>query len=491
LAATVLLALLASRYAARFGVPILLVFLAAGMVAGAEGVGRIGFENYHLAQLVGVLALLVILFDGGFHTEARLFRAGLWPAVSLSLAGTLITAIVIGCFAVFFLHFDWWQGMLLGSVVSPTDAAAIFSSLRRRDLALKKRVQAVLEIESGSNDPPAVYLTLAFTTLLLGRESFGYALVWRFALQMGLGLVLGYSGGRAAGWLMRRTHFDWQGLYPLIALVLGVLVFAVTNLVGGSGFLAVYVAGIVLGNQPLPFKPTVGRFLEGIAWMMQAVMFVTLGLLVLPSRLAQVALPAIGLAVVLILVARPLAVWLSLPFGRLGHRERLLVSWAGLRGAVPIILAIYPLTQGLGSSQTIFDIVFFVVILSVLLQGTTVGWLAKRLHLTVPSHRAPAYQVELAGAHVSDGDILLFRVDDAAFVRGKALRDLPVLQEAPAMLIVRDNGLVTPRGTTKLEAGDYVYFYAREKDRLALERLFGRREPPPAPSEGSPGSTKA
>lgn len=480
-----MLALLVSRYAVRFGVPILLVFLAAGMVAGAEGVGRIGFENYHLAQLVGVLALLVILFDGGFHTEARLFRAGLWPAVSLSVLGTLITAVVIGSFAVFFLHFGWWQGMLLGSVVSPTDAAAIFSSLRRRDLTLKKRVQAVLEIESGSNDPPAVYLTLVFTALLLGRQSFGFALVWRFLLQMGLGLGLGYAGGRAAGWLMRRAHFDWQSLYPLVALVLGILVFAGTNLAGGSGFLAVYVAGIVLGNQALPFKPTVGRFLEGIAWMMQAAMFVTLGLLVLPSRLAQVALPAIGLAVALILVARPLAVWVSLPFSDLGQRERMLVSWAGLRGAVPIILAIYPLTQGLQKSQTIFDIVFFVVILSVLLQGTSVGWLAKRLHLTVRSRRAPAYQVELASAQVSDGEVLLFHVDEAAFVRGKALRDLRPLHEAPAMLIVRGNELVTPRGSTTLEAGDYVYFFAREKDRLALERLFGRRQsvdsPPPSP----------
>lgn len=472
LAAAMLVALLATRYAYRFGVPVVLFFILAGMLAGSEGVGGIEFENYELAQLVGTLALVVILFDGGFHTDRKLFRLGLWPAVNLAVLGTAATAALVAAFAVWVFGFGWLEGLLLGSVVSSTDAAAVFATLRKQNLALKKRVAAVLELESGSNDPPAVFLTVMFTALLLGTERAGWHLPGWFLLQMGVGLAMGWLCARAAGWLVRRVRLDLPALYPLLLLVVAVFTFAAANLAGGSGFLAVYVAGLVLGNQALPFKTVTSRFHDGMSWLAQIAMFLTLGLLAFPSRLLTVAVPAIGLGLFLMLAARPLVTWLLLNGSGLDSRERLLVAWGGLRGAVPIILAIYPLMAGVERSHTIFNTVFFVVILSVLLQGTTVGWLARRLGLHFPAQAPPPLAVELASWRVYDGDILLFRVREGGPVDGVALRDLPLPPDTLAMLLVRGEDLITPRGSTQLRGGDFVYFFVREKDRPVLEQLF-------------------
>lgn len=458
----------------------MLFFIGIGMLAGSEGIGGIDFENYSLAQAVGTLALVVILFDGGFHTESKLFRVGLWPALVLAVVGTLGTAALVGLFAMFALNFGWVEAMLLGSVVASTDAAAVFSSLRKQNVTLKKRIQAVLEIESGSNDPAAVYLTVALTSLLVRGEAPGWPLLLGFVEQMFLGLVLGYLGGRGAGWLARRCRLDWPSLYPLLILMIALFLFACVNLAGGSGFLAVYVAGLVLGNQPLPFKPMISRFHDGMSWLMQILMFVMLGLLVFPSRLLNVAGPAIGLGLFLIFVARPLLTVLLLTRSGLHLRERLLVAWGGLRGAVPIILAIYPLMQGVGLGHTIFNITFFVVILSVLVQGTTFGWIARKLRLHLPTHQQPALQVEFGSWQLLDGDVVLFRVEPSSAPEGKALRDLVLPPDTLAMLVVRGEEVITPRGSTYLHAGDFVYLFAREKDRLALERLF---QPSPPPGE--------
>jgi len=467
-----LLALLALRYAYRTGIPVAIFFILVGILAGSEGIGGIAFENYSFAQLVGTISLVIILFDGGFHTDRKLFRVGIRPALILSVLGTFATALLAAAFAVWVLKFGWLEGLLLGSVVSSTDAAAVFSTLRKQNLTLKKRVQAVLEIESGSNDPPAVYMTIAFTALVLRGEKPGMAFLTGFFLQMALGLAFGYFGGRAAGWVLRRVRFDWPSLYPLFTLILSLFVFACANLAGGSGFLAAYVAGIVLGNLQLPFKPLVSRFHDGMSWLAQLLMFVMLGLLVFPSRLLEVTAAAVGLALFLMLVARPLVAWTLLTGSGLNFRERTLVAWGGLRGAVPIILAIYPLTQGVAHGHTIFNIVFFVVLLSVLCQGTTVGWLARRLGLHQSTIQPPPLEVEIAAWHVFDGDVVLFRVEEAAGVAGKAVRDLVLPSEALAMLIVRGEETIPPRGSTVLLTGDFVYFLVKQKDRLALERVF-------------------
>ncbi len=466
------LAIIGTRYAYRFGVPVILFFILAGVLAGSEGVGGIEFENYPLAQLLGTLALVVIIFDGGFHTERKLFRLGLGPGLTLAVLGTFATVALVAAFAVAVFGLSWTQALLLGSVVSSTDAAAIFATLRKQNLALKKRVQAVLEVESGANDPPAVYLTIAFTALLLRGQAPGLSLLGGFVLQMGLGVALGLLGGYGAVWLLRRLRFDLPSLYPLLALVLAGFIFAAANLAQGSGFLAVYVAGVVMGNAVLPFRTLISRFLDAFSWLAQIVMFFTLGLLVFPSRLWEVAVPAIGLGFFLMFVARPLATWLMLTRSGLDLRERILVSWAGLRGAVPIVLAIYPLMQGVERSHTIFDVVFFVVILSVLVQGTTVGWLARRLRLHLPAQALPPLQVELASWNIFDGDVLLFRVEPKSAVDARPLRDLPLSADVLAMLIVRGDELVPPRGSTVLQPGDFVYFFAKEKDRPELDRLF-------------------
>lgn len=472
LTGTFLFALLASRYASRFGLPLVLLFILVGMLAGSEGIGGIEFEDYSLVQLVGSLALVVILFDGGFHTETKLFRVGLWPALILAVFGTIGTAVVVGFGAVYMLDLSWIEGLLVGSVVASTDAAAVFSTLRNQGIALKKRVQAVLEIESGSNDPAAVYLTVAFTSLLLAGQKPGWPLLIGFVQQMLLGLGLGWLGGRATGWLVRRFRLDWPSLYPLLLLVTALFLFAIVSVVGGSGFLAVYVAGLVLGNQPLPFKPMISRFHDGMSWLMQILMFVMLGLLAFPSRLVNVAGPAVLIGLFLIFVARPLLTALLLTGSGLNFRERLLVAWGGLRGAVPIILAIYPLMQGVERGHTIFNITFFVVILSVLLQGTTFGWLARKLGLHLPAHQPPAFHVELGSWRLFDGDVLLFLVAPGSEPDGKPLRDLILPPDTLAMLVVRNEELITPRGSTVILAGDSIYFFAREKDRPALERLF-------------------
>jgi cell volume regulation protein A len=291
-------------------------------------------------------------------------------------------------------------------------------------------------------------------------------------VQMLVGLALGYLGGLGARWLAWRVRLEWPSLYPVFMVVSALFVFACTNWAGGSGFLAAYVAGLVLGNGQLPFKPLISRFLDGTSWLMQIVMFVLLGLLVFPSRLLNVTAPAIALGLFLMLAARPLVTWTLLVRSGLSFLERTMVAWAGLRGAVPIILAIYPLTQGVERGHTIFNIVFFVVILSVLLQGTTMGWVARRLRLHLPAQLVPALQVELASWQVLDGEIVLFRVEKGTEVDGKALRELPLPQDALAMLLVRGEELVTPRGSTALRSGDTVYFIVKAKDKATLERLF-------------------
>jgi len=471
--AALALALLGVRYAMRFGVPVILFFIAAGMLAGSEGIGGIEFENYELAQAVGTLALVIIMFDGGFHTDRKLFRLGLWPGITLATLGTFGTAALVAAFAAGVLGFTWVEGLLLGSIVSSTDAAAVFATLRKQGLSLKKRVQSVLEIESGSNDPPAVYLTLATTALLLTGERAGAGLLLGFLAQMTGGLLIGYLGGRGSAWLLRRVRFDVPSLYPVLSLVLALLGFALANFLGASGFLAVYVCGIVLGNQRIPFRSLNSRFHDGMSWLMQMLMFFTLGLLVFPSRLMAVALPALGVAFFLTLIARPLLVSLLLTGSGLDLKERLLVAWAGLRGAVPIILAIYPLMKGVENSHAIFNIIFFVVIVSVLVQGATMGRLARGLGLNMPSQAPPPLEVELGSWDVYDGEVLLFRVEETSPWRGQLLRDLPLPAEALAMLIVRGNELVSPRGSTALAAGDYVYLFAKAKDRAAVERIFG------------------
>jgi potassium/hydrogen antiporter len=374
-----LLGVLASKVSVRAGIPPLLLFLALGMLAGSDGPGGIFFDNAWLAQLVGTVALAFILFSGGLDTDWPKVRSALWPALSLSTVGVLITAVLVAAFAMFALGFSWLEGLLLGAVVSATDAAAVFSVVGTGALRVRERLLAMLELESGTNDPMAVFLTIGITSLLIGESAGAASLIPLFVTQMGIGAALGFALGWGTVQLMNRLKLDAAGLNIVLTTALVLFTYGLTASLHGSGFLAVYIAGLVVGNGRPADLPAVARFHTGLTALMETAMFLTLGLLVFPSHLLPVAGAGLLVTLVLTFVARPVSVFASLAPARMGVRERAFVSWVGLRGAVPIILATFPLLAGVPRAGEIFDIVFFTVLASVLLQGTTIPFVAHRL----------------------------------------------------------------------------------------------------------------
>ncbi|RDI95334.1 potassium/proton antiporter [Meiothermus sp. QL-1] len=376
-----LLSVLAAKLGGRLGVPGLLLFLAIGMLAGSDGPGGIWFDNYALAQFVGTVALVFILYSGGLFTRWSAVRPILGAGLSLATLGVLFTMLLTGAFARYVLELGWLEALLLGAIVSSTDASAVFSVLRERAVRLRRHLKPLLEFESGTNDPMAIFLTVGLTTLLTQPAASGGQVLLLFVQQMTLGLLLGYLLGWGAVWLLRRLRLGFDGLYAVLSITLMLLVFSITAVLGGSGFLAAYVAGVVVGNQDFPRKTALLSFHEGMSWLMEIGLFLTLGLLVFPSQLPGVALPALLLSVFLMGVARPVAVFLSLPTARFGWNEKAFIAWVGLRGAIPIVLATFPLLAGVEAAQKIFNVTFFVVLFSVLVQGTTLPWVARLLRV--------------------------------------------------------------------------------------------------------------
>jgi len=374
-----LLSVLATKLGGRLGVPGLLLFLGIGMLAGSDGPGGIWFDNYGLAQFVGTVALVFILYSGGLFTRWGAVRPILGPGLSLATLGVFITMLATGAFAYWVLDLRWLEALLLGAIVSSTDASAVFGVLRERAVRLRKPLRPLLEFESGTNDPMAVFLTVGLTLLLTQPGMSGWQILPMFVQQMLLGLLLGYGLGRASVWLLRHLRLSFDGLYAVLSITLMLLVFSLTAVLGGSGFLAVYVAGVVVGNSDFPRKTALTSFHEGNSWLMEIGMFLTLGLLVFPSQLPSVAPSAILLALFLMLAARPLAVLLSLPTPRFTWNEKAFIAWVGLRGAIPIVLATFPLLAGIEAAQQIFNVTFFVVLFSVLVQGTTLPLAARWL----------------------------------------------------------------------------------------------------------------
>ncbi|WP_052890212.1 potassium/proton antiporter [Thermogemmatispora carboxidivorans] len=394
-----LLSVLAWKIAGKLGIPALLLFLGLGMLAGSDGPGGIYFDDAQLAQAVGIVALVLILFAGGLETRWSAVRPALGGALLLSTLGVLLSALVVALFAVWLLHASPLEGLLLGALISATDAAAVFSVLAARNLRLSGQLLPLLELESGTNDPMAVFLTLGLIRLLSEPATSPLSILLLFGQQMGIGLVLGLVIGRLAIWLIARLHLDVEGLYRVLTIALALFTYAVTALLGGSGFLAVYLVGLLLGNSRVEGIERIGRFHDSLAWLMQIAMFLILGLLVFPSRLPAVALAGVLITLVSVFVARPLAVLLALlPLRRMPLREKLFVAWVGLRGAVPIVLATFPLLAGLPRAELLFDLVFFVVLASVLLQGTTVPLVARWLGVARP---APASASEAPAPEAS------------------------------------------------------------------------------------------
>lgn len=472
---------LLTRLTGRIGIPVALGFIAVGMLAGSEGIGHISFENYTFAFRIGVVALVLILFDGGLNTAPTSVRAVAAPSLVLATVGVFITAGVLAGFAHVVGAIAWPVALLVGSVVSSTDAAAVFATLRESGTALKSRVARTLEAESGLNDPVAVILTISLTTFVLHRTFENGTGVWTLpalaAFEIIVGGVAGWLGGKLSRRLITRVRLESAGLYPVLTLAIAFTVFGVTTLLHGSGFLAVYVAGVMLtDSEQLPHRAAILRVHDAFAWLAQIGMFLVLGLLAFPSRLATAALPGLGLAVVLTFIARPAAVALCLAPFRYSFRETLFLGIVGLRGAVPVVLATIPVMAGVAGAKHIFDIVFFVVVLNTIIPGTFVAWLAKRLGVVGLSTPEATATIVVESNQLMRGSLKSYFIDRHLPVCGELVSAIPFPDGAAITMIVRGAGLLVAEGATQLQPGDHVYVLAPGDADAIVTLLFGRPE---------------
>jgi cell volume regulation protein A len=468
---------LSTRASERSGVPAVLVFLGVGMLAGSDGLLGVEFADYGYAFRVGTIALVLILFDGGLNTPLARVRPYWKPAVSLATLGVLITGTVVGLGARA-LGLSWELALLLGAIVSSTDAAAIFSTLRGSGFAVQKRVASILELESGLNDPLAVLLTIVLTEAVssgLAGVSWGWVAL-DVLRELVVGGLVGWGMGRVGVLVLTRVRLRATGLYPALTLALAVTTYGIATLVGGSGFLAAYGAALLVGNAQLPYRASLERVHDALAWLSQIGMFLLLGLLVYPSRLGEVAAQGITLALLLVFIARPLAVGVLLaPFGY-PRSERVAIAWAGLKGAVPIILATFPVLRGVPGAERLFDLAFFIVVVSVLLSGGTMPWLLKRLGLESDEPPPPPAVLEIVSTQPLKGLLLSFHVEEELDVTGVPLSEIPFPESTAISLILRDGAILVPKGNTVLQSGDHVYVATVPADQPFVQLLFGRPE---------------
>lgn len=484
--------LLSSKLSGIINMPCLLLFLAIGMLAGSDGLGGIAFDNARAANYIGTVAMAFILFSGGFDTSWKSVKTVFAPGALLSSAGVLLTALFVAVFAKIFLTlvypdkpmpFSWC--FLLGAVISSTDAAAVFSILRSRSVSLRGQLTPLLELESGSNDPMAAFLTVFLVELIRTEVASGAACPWygylaivpQFLAKMSIGLAAGWGLGRLAVWLFNKLNFDYNGLYYALAMVMVILVFSLSELVYGNGFMAVYAAGITMGNRKFVFHNGVGRFYDGMAWIMQVILFTMLGLLSFPGRVWQAKWVGLAVALFLMFAARPLAVHLSLWRSRFTKHEKVLISWVGLRGGAPIMLATFPVLAQLKGADLLFDIVFFIVLTSILLQGMTIMPLAKLLELDAPVR--PALRVPVSVEETGDANAESTELTVPPPWAGATLAQLHLPDGALVLLIRRENRFVVPRGDTVLAAGDVLTVMGSEEALRQSLRKFA--EDPPAP----------
>jgi potassium/hydrogen antiporter len=476
--------MLASLVAGRLRVPGLLLFLFLGMAIGSDGLGWIDFSDYRLARRIGIIALALILFEGGLTSGLLEIRPVLRPALSLAIVGTVVTAAVTGFAAVWLFDVSTLDGLLLGSVLAATDGAAIFALLRGS--TLKRRLATTLEGESGFNDPVAILLVLGFIEWLQ-HDDYGIAdMAVLFVRQLGIGLAIGVAVGLAAAWTLRRVTLATAGLYPVATLAVAALAFGGADALHGSGFLAVYLAGLALGTSGIPAQQTVTSFHQGLAWVAQVAMFVALGLLVFPSRLDDVAVRGTVLALVLVFVSRPVAFAIATLPMRFTWPERVVLAGAGLRGAVPVVLATFPILAGVGGSTQLFDVVFFAVLLSTIIQGTTFEPVARWLGATTDEPALPRPLAEAGTIRRLGAEVLEYPVADDDAVVGARVRDLGLPREAVVNVIVRGGEAIPPRGSTILRAGDRLHVLLRSELSRDVHRIVERWRkgpigPPPRP----------
>ncbi len=466
--------IIASKTSGRLGVPTLILFIAVGMIAGSDGLGFIYFDNAEFAQTMGIIALVFILFSGGLDTKRESVQPVLGKGLALATVGVLVTALIVGFAVPLFTELTLIEGLLLGAIVSSTDAAAVFTILRSRNLRLKANLRPLLELESGSNDPMAFFLTVGIIGIINGEHASLWSLIPSFFIQMSIGALAGWGMGRLMTFTLNRIKLQFDGLYPVLLLALMMFTFAATDLIGGNGFLAVYLAGVILGNSDFIHKKSLIRFYDGQAWLVQIIMFLTLGLLVFPSQVIPVMGTGLLISVVLIVVARPVAVFVSLaPFRSATWRQKAFLSWVGLRGAVPIVFATYPLIAGLENAQFIFNVVFFAVLTSVLLQGSTLPLAARLLRVERPEgfRQESALDVELNKQLT--GTLVSLTVPPTSFAVDQLIVDLHFPKDAQIILVERNGQFISPDGATEIEANDRLMVMAKKPQKLdeMIQRL--------------------
>jgi potassium/hydrogen antiporter len=454
--ALVMLSIVSSKISVRFGIPGLLLFLGIGMLAGSDGPGNIPFEDYRLTQFIGVVALAFILYSGGLSTQWKDTRPILRPSLSLATLGVIITTLIAGLTAVWLFQLSLLEGLLVGAIIASTDASAVFSILKERALGLKEPIKPLLEFESGTNDPMAVFLTVGFIELLQHPDLAWYTLLPDFFLEMLLGAVGGFLLGQAAAWLINHINLRFEGLYAVLSLALALGVYALVALLGGSGFLAVYIAAVVIGNKDIIHKRTILQFHDGLTWLTEIAMFLILGLLVFPSQLLAVAPKALALALVLMFVARPLSVFVSLFFSKVSIAQKTMVAWVGLRGAVPITLATFPLLAGLENAQLYFNLAFFVVISSILIQGSSLPWVAKLLKVDRPVELSSLLPLGYTPTGRNRNDLLEVTIPKDSWLVGERIIDARLPPDVLVVLLYRKDEYIIPKGATKLQAGDVM-----------------------------------
>ncbi len=472
LGAMLVFALLASQLAGRLRVPGLLLVLSLGMILGSEVTGLIDFKDYDLARDVGVVALSLILFEGGLASGWPPIRRVLRPALGLATAGTLVTALITGAGAAFILDLSLLQGFLLGSILASTDGAAVFSILRGS--TLRQRLAHTLEGEAGMNDPVAVLLVLGFIEWI-ERDDYGVLnLAGEFVFEMGIGAAVGIAVGQGAAWALRNVSLSTAGLYPVASIAAAATAFGAGQALGGSGFLAVYLAGLAIGSTNSPAARTVQTFHDGLAWVAQIVLFVTLGLLVFPSQLPGVALESLAITVILLAVARPVGVFVGTLGCRFTGRERAALSWAGLRGGVPVVLATFPLIEGLEGSLLFFNVVFFAVLVSTVMQGTTFEWVAARLGVTTNEAALPAVLTDQESTRRLGAEVIEFGVRGGDAAVGRMVRELQMPRAALLNVIIRGEEAIPPRGSTRVMEGDRLHVLVRQEVAVEFRALLER-----------------
>lgn len=465
-----IIGVLTTKFSSRLGVPSLVFFIVVGMILNHF----LYFDNAQISQLFGILALIIILFEGGMQTKWGSVKEVIFPSLSLATLGVLLTTAVMGFFATWILNISWWEGLLFGAIVGSTDAAAVFAVLGNKNIS--KRLSSTLEAESGTNDPMAVFLTISFIEIIQTSDFHIFSLILDFLLQMGIGLLFGLMLGKLAVWTINRINLDSSGLYPVLALAFAVLTYSVATMLHGSGLLAVYIMALIVGNSDVTYRHSIFRFNEGFAWMMQILMFILLGLLVFPKELTDVFWEGIVLSLLLMFIARPIGVFLSTISTRFTSKEKILISWAGLRGAVPIVLATYPIIAGLEQSYLFFNVVFFVVLTSALIQGATISPLADKLGLSGGPKTQAMYSLELVSMGKTNSEIIELQLDEFSSVIHKKIHEISLPKECLITAVIRGEKLITPRGNTILNPGDILYVISNKKQRELIKSVFEQRQ---------------